>query len=268
MTEPVRDADLQAYVDDQLDMAGRIEVERWLQHRPEAAAEVMESLRLRDEIKLFLAADDYRAAPATVALARQLHRQLNRRALTVQARRWVAAAVLVAAGWAAHAEWGLFVDEVAAAHPPPAVAEAAAATFAAMRRQVAAGRPPDAHPVALVARGTGELVPLPSLGEGLRRVGTATVPWAGGTAVVVLFHTAAGELVCLFAAEDGSFAVSSPETAPVHDPNTVLWQTGPFVYALTASLPETKLLELARHAAPRPWTGFEPTSSNEGATHG
>ena len=47
---------LQAYIDDQLDTAGRIEVERWLQDHPAIAAEVMEGLRLRDEVRLFLAA--------------------------------------------------------------------------------------------------------------------------------------------------------------------------------------------------------------------
>ena len=35
MTAPIGDADLQAYLDDQLDTGGRIEVERWLQDHPE-----------------------------------------------------------------------------------------------------------------------------------------------------------------------------------------------------------------------------------------
>ncbi|MFZ1426166.1 MAG: hypothetical protein WAS21_05300, partial [Geminicoccaceae bacterium] len=63
MTEPVTDADLQAYIDGQLDTASRIEVEAWLQHRPETAAEVMEGLRLRDEVRLFMH-EEVRAAPA------------------------------------------------------------------------------------------------------------------------------------------------------------------------------------------------------------
>ena len=41
MTFPIGDADLQAFIDGQLDTCGRIEVERWLQDHPEAAAEVM-----------------------------------------------------------------------------------------------------------------------------------------------------------------------------------------------------------------------------------
>ena len=55
MTAPIGDADLQAYIDDQLDTGGRIEVERWLQDHPEAAAEVMAGLGQRDEVRLFLA---------------------------------------------------------------------------------------------------------------------------------------------------------------------------------------------------------------------
>ena len=80
MAEPVTDADLQAYIDDQLDTPGRIEVERWLQDHPASAAEVMEGLRLRDEVRLFLGADSP-APPATVGLARQLARQLGRRTI-------------------------------------------------------------------------------------------------------------------------------------------------------------------------------------------
>jgi anti-sigma factor RsiW len=47
LRDPVTDADLDAYVDDQLDVARRIEVEAFLSARPEAAARVMSDLRTR-----------------------------------------------------------------------------------------------------------------------------------------------------------------------------------------------------------------------------
>ena len=45
------DTDLDAYVDDQLDVTRRIEVEAFLSPRPEAAARVMSDLRTRDELR-------------------------------------------------------------------------------------------------------------------------------------------------------------------------------------------------------------------------
>lgn len=267
MSEPVTEVDLQAYIDGQLDMPSRIEVESWLQHRPETAAEVMEGLRWRDEVRQFVQ-EEGPAAPATVGLARQLTRQLGRRRLALRTRRWVAAAVLIGAGWLAHAELGLLVDEVAAAHPVPAVAEAAANALAVMRLKFTAGQVVDTQPVPAVTGETGDLLPVPRLEGGLRRVGGDLVPWNGGTAVVELYRTAAGDLVSLFAAEADSFAVTSPQVAAVAGGAAAYWQAGPFAYAITGALPATLLLEIAGHAAPRPWTGFDFSLPIEGATNG
>lgn len=53
--DPVTDIDLDAYVDDQVDVTRRIEVEAFLSARPEAAARVMSDLRTRDELRVALA---------------------------------------------------------------------------------------------------------------------------------------------------------------------------------------------------------------------
>jgi anti-sigma factor RsiW len=268
--ERVTDADLQAYIDGQLDTTGRIGVEAWLQENPEAAAEAMEGLRLRDEVRLFLAADDWPAPPATIGLARQVTRQLGSRAWGLRVRRAVAAAVLIGAGWVAHAEFELFVDQVAAAHPVPAYADEAAEAYEAMRLKLTAGHAPDATLVALDAPRTGGQVPVPGLGEGLRFVGSDFVPWDGGTAVVAVYRSGheGGDVVMLFAAEAPSFAVSPPEAARVHGSTTVFWQAGPFAYALNGTLAEAELLAIARAAAPRPWSSLtRHRSSTEGANH-
>jgi anti-sigma factor RsiW len=267
--ERVTDADLQAYIDGQLDTAGRIGVEAWLEEHPGAAAEVMEGLRLRDEVRLFLAADDWPAPPATIGLARQVTRQLGSRSWGLRVRRGVAAAVLVGAGWLAHAEFELFVDQVAAAYPVPAYADEAAEAYEATRLKLAAGHVPDPALVALSAPRTGGQVPVPGLGEGLRFVGSDLVPWDGGTAVVAVYRSGRGDdVVTLFAAEAPSFAVSPPEAAPVHGRATVFWQAGPFAYALNGTLPEAELLAIARAVAPRPWSGLNHhRSSTEGANH-
>lgn len=268
MTVPIGDADLQAYLDDQLDTGGRIEVERWLQDHPEAAAEVMAALGQRDEVRLFLADDSWPAAPATVGLARELQRRLGRRSIRLRLRRGLAAMVLIGAGWWAHTELGLFVDQVAAAHPVPAFAEEAAETWGAMQLKLATDHPPEVGTMSLPARLTGEQVSLPVLGGGLRALGSDLVPWDGGTAVVALYRSGADQVVSLFAAEAGSFAVAPPEAASVHGMTTVFWQVGPIAYALNGSLPERDLLAIARAAAPQPWAGFEFNLPTEGATDG
>ena len=59
----VTDADLDAYVDDQLDASRCIEVEAYLSNKPDAAARVMSDLRTRDELRLALAG--FRGAPSS-----------------------------------------------------------------------------------------------------------------------------------------------------------------------------------------------------------
>ncbi|RUW34701.1 anti-sigma factor, partial [Mesorhizobium sp. M2A.F.Ca.ET.015.02.1.1] len=78
IVDPVTDADLDAYVDDQLDVARRIEVEAHLAARPEAAARVMSDLRTRDELRVALAGPVGTARPATTEAARRLERALAR----------------------------------------------------------------------------------------------------------------------------------------------------------------------------------------------
>ena len=53
LVDPVTDADLDAYVDDQLDVTRRIEVEAFLSTRPEAAARVMSEKKSMPPTRIF-----------------------------------------------------------------------------------------------------------------------------------------------------------------------------------------------------------------------
>ena len=141
MSERVSDAELQAFIDGQLDTAGRIEVERLLQADPEAAAAAIEGLRLRDELRLFMSEDaDWPTPDGTVGRARELSRRLRARPTGRRLRRALAAAVLIGAGWFAHAELGLFVDSVSASPHVPAYATQAATLRSRFRRTMRAVR--------------------------------------------------------------------------------------------------------------------------------
>ena len=52
MTDPITETDLHAFVDGQLDVARRIEVEDYLAGHPEIAARVMADMRARDALAL------------------------------------------------------------------------------------------------------------------------------------------------------------------------------------------------------------------------
>jgi anti-sigma factor RsiW len=124
--DPVIEADLHAYVDDQLDVARRIEVEAYLSENPSTAAKMMADLRVRDELRLALAGLPLAARQETREVARRLENALNGRSTLEFVRRAAAVLVLVGAGWAAHgwiAPGG--VSEVVASVPPPQFVEEA-----------------------------------------------------------------------------------------------------------------------------------------------
>src|SRR4051812_9508923 len=52
MTDPITETDIHAFIDGQLDVARRIEVEDYLARHPEVAARVMADMRARDALAL------------------------------------------------------------------------------------------------------------------------------------------------------------------------------------------------------------------------
>lgn len=256
MGEHVTEVDLQAYIDGQLDVPRRIEVETFLQAQPETAARIMEELRRRDELRLFLSDDSWAPPAPTVDLSRQLERRLAWRSAGLTFRRAAAAMLLLVAGWFAHDEFdSLFVDVVAAAHPVPTFVEEAVEVYEVARLRLDAGLAPYPTVLPLTAHHGNGRMPIPALTDGVRLLGSDLVPWDGGPAVLVLYRDGLDHLVCLFAAEVENFNVASPQTAAVRGHATVYWQNGHFAYALSGDLPEADLLTLSRKLAPRPWTG-------------
>lgn len=123
--EPISDFELQAYVDEQLDMPQRVEVEDYLSRHPDAAARVMADLRTRDALRLAIPAPPPPHPAAQVAAARRLEHGLAM-ARVGRRLRWVAAAAaLVAGGWFGHAqlagsgaslETSAFVEDAVVSH--------------------------------------------------------------------------------------------------------------------------------------------------------
>lgn len=125
MTDPITETDLNAFVDDQLDIQRRIEVEEHLAGRPEIAARVMADLRIRDAVGLaFGGVPRRRPSKPVMDAVRRLELGLVGRRIGLRLQRAAVVVLLVGAGWFAHAHAGLFeVANSEAAPQPPAFVE-------------------------------------------------------------------------------------------------------------------------------------------------
>ncbi|RWG71980.1 anti-sigma factor [Mesorhizobium sp.] len=231
IVDPVTDADLDAYVDDQLDVARRIEVEAFLSARPEVAARVMSDLRTRDELRVALAGPGAMARPATTDAARRLERVLARdRAFSVLQR---AAAVLVAAGWLANGVFGpIAVSKVVASTQPPAyVEEAVSAHRTTLVRETMPSQAEAPNYNADEIRAATAIV-MPSLPDDWRIRDVQIYPSRFGPSVEMALETKDLGLVSLFAIRPGTFDVVKPTVAPLGDISSAYFQIGEVAYAV------------------------------------
>jgi anti-sigma factor RsiW len=243
MTDPITEADLHAFVDDQLDMARRLEVEDHLARHPEVAARIMADMRARDALALMFGGRPERRPPLPVlAAARRLERGLAWRRLGLRLRRAAAVAVLVGAGWLAHAQVGLFeiADSEATPTPPAFVEDARHSHQTALIRARMASQPevPGYDPAEILAE-TG--IALPELPRDWRVIDAQVFPSRLGHSVELALEAEPLGLVSIFAARSGSFGVIAPTLTRSGQGATVYWQSGELVYALTGAAPEAAL---------------------------
>ncbi|RUW20815.1 anti-sigma factor [Mesorhizobium sp. M4B.F.Ca.ET.215.01.1.1] len=234
MLDPVTDADLDAYVDDQLEVARRIEVEAFLSTRPEAAARVMSDLRTRDELRVALAAKGM-ARPATTEAARRLERGLGRDRIFGVLQRAAAAAILIAAGWLANGIFGpVAVTKVVASTQPPAyVEEAVRAHRTTLVREAMTSQreAPNYNPGEIRAA---TAIVMPSLPGEWKVRDVQIYPSRFGPSVEMALETKDLGLVSLFAIRPGTFDVVKPALAPSGDISSAYFQIGEVAYAVVA----------------------------------
>jgi len=236
ITDPVTDSDLDGYVDDQLDVARRIEVEAYLAARPETAARIMADLRNRDELRLALANPPGKASPSTAEAARRLERGLLRGRVFGILRRAAAIAVFVSAGWLANEAFGPFsASEVVASTPPPAyVEEAMRAHRTSVLRASMASQPEVAEYDAEEIRSATAIV-MPTLPANWSVRDVQIYPSQFGPSVEMAIETAELGMLSLFAVRPGTFDVVRPTLAPSRDVMAAYFQVGEVAYALVTS---------------------------------
>lgn len=234
--ETVDPLELAAYVDDQLDVSRRIEIEHWLSQHPEVAAQVMTDLRMRDELRLALAGDEVPPMPATGDVARRLEGRLQRGELFRRLRPLAAASFLLSAGWIAHAQLGGSSPAQASSAVPEYVTAAVEAHHITALRAGMHSQPRVTHydPAELLAE---TAIRMPKLPADWSVTDVQVYPSHFGPSVELAIN--AGDLgaVSLFAARPGQFIVERPSTRHVDDTTTAYWQFGDIAYALVASAP-------------------------------
>jgi anti-sigma factor RsiW len=231
--DPIAEADLHAYIDDQLGVQRRIAVEAYLSRNPEMAARVMSDLRGRDELRLALADQKTLERVATQEAARRLSRALSRDRLLGRLRRIAAVLVFIAVGWIAHAEFGSFgITESAASPPPPAyVADAARAHRTALVRASMRSQPGLPNYDREEIRSATAIV-VPDLPQGWRVLDVQLFPSTYGPSVEMAIEAGGMGTLSLFAVRPGSFNVRAATVVAGNDVTAVHWQIGEVAYAL------------------------------------
>lgn len=232
--DPVSADDLHSYIDDQLDVARRVEVEAYLAKRPEDAARVMADLRSRDELRMALATKPTFVRPATWDAARRIEGALTRRAWIQRFRPAIAASVLVTAGWFGHAQFG---PQPGGEASLPGYVEAAlnarqaSLLRAAMYSQTEAPEYDRAELLSATA------ITMPELPADWVVTDVQVFPSQFGPSIEMAIQAETYGTLSLFSARPGSFAVSPVTTAQMGDVAGAYWQIGDIAYALLGDEP-------------------------------
>ena len=243
--DPIAEADLHAYIDDQLNVQRRIEVEAHLSRHPEMAARMMADLRGRDELRLALADRPVVEQFATYEAARRLSRALSRDVLFGRLRPIAAVAAFVALGWFGHAEFGSLGirQSIASAAPPAYVEDAARSHRTALVRASMHSQPVMPNYDREEIRSATAIV-VPSLPQGWQVSDVQIFPSTYGPSVEMAIQSAQLGTLSLFAVRPGSFAVRKATVTTAEDVTAVYWQIGEVAYALVGKS-ETRALEQA-----------------------
>jgi anti-sigma factor RsiW len=236
--DPVIDADLDAYVDGELDIARRIAVESYLSEHPAIAAKVMADLSIRGELRLALAGETLAGRPETREAARHLERGLSYRRVFHSVQRIAAVAVLMTVGWVAHTSFGAFMaTEVSASVPPPAFVRDAVQAYRTMevRKSIASNSDASPKPVAYDADAirAATAIIMPDLPKGWVVADAQIYPSEFGPSVELAIG-AGSEQLSLFAVRPGSFSVDKVSHLTVDGVQAAYWRIGEVAYVLIA----------------------------------
>jgi anti-sigma factor RsiW len=245
----ITECDLQAYVDDQLDAAGRLEVADYLVRHPDEAARVLADLSFRDAMRALAEDEAGPARPALAEDARRLDAALGRRRLL--ARLWravpVAAAAAVAVVAAATWQYASFAPDARAA-VPALVQEALMSQKTAEIRARMPSQPETTHfdPKA-VRRAT--RIAVPALPADWRILDAQLFPSDYGPSLQMVIDTGGDQPVSLFAVRSSGAFPEEPQTEVIDGQAAAYWSHEGNVYALTGDQSADLIAEHAEDLA-------------------
>jgi anti-sigma factor RsiW len=232
--DPIIDADLDAYVDGELDVARRIQVESYLSENPATAAKVMADLSMRGELRLALAGESAFGRPETRDAARRLERGLSYGRILHSMQRIAAVGILIAAGWVAHNSLGPFAaTEVAASVPAPSYVEDALRAYRTVELRETLPSQPNTHYSAEDIRAATAIV-MPELPQDWKVADVQIFPSEFGPSVEMAIRQADGKRFSLFAVRPGAFEVRPVSHLVLEKTEAAYWQIGEVAYALIA----------------------------------
>jgi anti-sigma factor RsiW len=233
--DPIIDADLDAYVDGELDVARRIQVESYLSENPATAAKVMADLSIRGELRLALANETTFGRAETRDAARRLERGLAYGRIFQTVQRIAAVGVLVAAGWVAHTSFGAFTaTEVVASVPAPAYVEDAVRAYqTAVLRQSVPSQAVASYRAEDIRAATA--IVMPQIPKDWTISDVQIFPSEFGPSVEMAIRTEDGKQISLFAVRPGVFSVRSVNHIALDNAEAAYWQIGDVAYALVTA---------------------------------
>lgn len=252
-TDPITEDELTAYVDGELAIMRRLDVEAHLARHPEVAARVMAELHDRDALReAFAHAPD--PVPERIReTARRLDRSLAWGRFTDRLRRAAAIALLVGAGWLAHSDVGVFgiADTQASPVDPALVADAHQAREAArIRARIASQRLAPAYDQAGIEAATG--IALPALPEGWQVKDVQVFPSRTGAGIEVAIEAGTLGELSLFAIHRPDPDGKAARVIRSKDGETAYWTDGHSAYLLSGGDPARLEQAAALMAAGKP----------------
>lgn len=267
--DPILASELDAYIDGQLSVQRRIEVEAHLSGRPELASRVMADMRIRNEMRRDLEA--LTAAPTpprdgrSESLARRLESGFVRARRLLFAKRAALVLLLVSAGWIGNSELGEFIiGRVSASTQPPAyVSEAVmshrtALLRAGMRSQIETpeyDRDEVRSATAIV---------MPELPKDWKVVDVQVFPSDFGPSVQMAVDTTEFGLMSLYAVRPGKFEDEDAVSQQIDRLTAAAyWQVGEVAYVLVAKVASGQLKAQAGQLAASLQPAFGAAASGD-----
>jgi len=242
MVEPIGEADLQAFVDGEIEPLRRFEVADYLANHPAQAAQVMADIRSSAALKILYGEARWHLADGTVGAARKLQHGLHGRRFGFWVARAAGVVALIGFFYFAHLKAGAFEIPDDQTGQPAFVVDAVHAyrTQLLLTHMTSMANMPDYD--ADEIRAVTEIV-VPPLLPGIEVTNIQLVPTHARAGIDAMLQTESLNRIALFAVRADDDAVIPPTVSKSENETTIYWQQGSRWYALTGTDDEQPILQ-------------------------